>query len=855
MNFDLARFLGIGEADVSSVLKHADALTENADELSSGFYDYLHAHPETQRLFADYGSERMRELAQMLADNFRTMLGRHDGDERRRTQGNLGSRHYQAGVMTTWIVGAYRLYIDFLHERLAVLDLDVDARRRLEKALIKYVLYDMSLQLDGYEQARRTDLAERDKVAQAALAVTMSLDKASALEDVLTSMCDRVVSASAHLRAAWFCLGEGGASELTPSYFAGDISCLPQRIDVAAAGPLGDALRELRPVVVAPKEPGAPEWSQQQAEVQTIGIFPFALRNTAVSGCFVAHADRPRYFDDAGLSIFESLAMLAQLLIELREQIQRDALTGLPNRSAFSVHLAAALERAERAGGLLCVGILDLDDFKPVNDHYGHHAGDDLLRMLAERLRRSLRSGDMIARLSGDEFALVLDSVSSLGEAEAVFSRIGAALSRPFTLADGTLQVLAASLGVTVYPFDETDVDGLIRHADQAMYEAKNRKDERTSFWNYWSSPHQDRSGAQSAWAGSARAVAYFQPVADLNTRRVIAVEALARLELGNGRVLSPAEFLRGMGPVARRDLSREMLRQGLDLLRKLDEDGMHLNLSFNVDADFILDIGCVDCFNEVLRDTGIEPARITLEILESGEFLATEAALELMASLRATGARIALDDVGSAYSSLLRLKELPIDRIKLDQAFVRDLAQYPSNLVFVMSLQSLALGFGVQLIVEGVETHPMLDAMAALGVDAVQGYALTPPLNADALTEWLVAYPGGARLPGSKPSTLLGAYGAHLRQRALMEQILREGSFAASLNRAQRCPLVQFLQNTGVPPEHPLLRIHDEIMVVFGGHGILGETMSDKSSLMAAEEKLAKLVSQAMLEECTQTN
>lgn len=852
MNFDLARFLGIGEADVSSVLKHADALTENADELSSGFYDYLHAHPETQRLFADYGSERMRELAQMLADNFRTMLGRHDGDERRRTQGNLGSRHYQAGVMTTWIVGAYRLYIDFLHERLAVLDLDVDARRRLEKALIKYVLYDMSLQLDGYEQARRTDLAERDKVAQAALAVTMSLDKASALEDVLTSMCDRVVSASSHLRAAWFCLGEGGDSALKPSYFAGDTSCLPRQIDVAAAGALGDALRELRPLVIAPREPGAPEWSRQHPEVQTVGIFPFALRNTAVSGCFVAHADRPRYFDDAGLSIFESLAMLAQLLIELREQIQRDALTGLPNRSAFSVHLAASLERVARSGGLLCVGVLDLDDFKPVNDLYGHHAGDDLLRMLAERLRRSLRSGDMVARLSGDEFALVLDSVDSLDEAETVFARIDAALNRPFTLADGTLQTLTASFGVTVYPFDEGDADGLIRHADQAMYDAKSRKGERTAFWNYWSPPHQERRSA-SAWAGGSRAVAYFQPVADLNTRRIIAVEALARLELGSGRVLAPAEFLRGMGPDARRDLSREMLRQGIALLRRLDDGGTCLSLSFNVDADFILDIGCVDCFNEVLRDSGIEPARITLEILESGEFLATEAALELMASLRATGARIALDDVGSAYSSLLRLKELPIDRIKLDQAFVRDLAQHPANLVFVMSLQSLAQGLGVQLIVEGVETPSMLDAMAALGVDAVQGYALTPPVNADTLTEWLGAYPGDARLPGHKPSTLLGAYGAHLRQRALLDLILREGSFASSLNLAQRCPLVEFLEDTGVPPEHPLLRIHDEIMAVFGGHGLLGASMSDKSSLMAAEEKLAKLVSQAMIAESTQ--
>ncbi|AOU97897.1 hypothetical protein BI364_07905 [Acidihalobacter yilgarnensis] len=455
-SIDLARFLGIGEKDVSCVLNHAEALAADADALSAGFYGYLQDYPETGRLLGDFGIERMRDLSHLLAENFRRMLRLKPGESRQDIQSALGSVHYRAGVMTTWVVGAYRLYVDYLHDRLAQLGLDDDDRRRLDKALIKYVFYDMILQLEGYEQARLSDLGEGDAVARAVLEATLTLDKASAPEDVLTSICDRVVSASGHLRAAWFCLGGHEPSTLTPAYHAGDRVAVPDQLSLNQDDPIACALREQRPLVFDPTVATSPDWSRRHPEVRTIGIFPFGLRNTALTGCFVVHADMPRYFNNTGLTIFEALATLAQLLMELRDQVQRDALTGLANREAFSTHLSVAVERAARDGRLVCVGILDLDDFKPINDRYGHAAGDDLLRMLAERLRQSLRGCDMVARLSGDEFALILESIVTLGEAERVFERIEKALGQPFVLPDGTQHTLNASLGVTIYPFDES---------------------------------------------------------------------------------------------------------------------------------------------------------------------------------------------------------------------------------------------------------------------------------------------------------------------------------------------------------------------------------------------------------------
>lgn len=848
---NLAGFLSIDKADVEQVQGFAEALSADSQKLSSDFHDYLKSHPESDRLLNGATMDGRQDLPDLLVDNFHRMLTLNSNVADRENPVQLRSLHYRAGVMTSWIVSAYRIYLDYLQDQLSKLALSADHHRRLDKALIKYVFYDLSLQLKGYEQERLDDVHESDAVAHAVLEATLSLDNASAIEDVLTSICDRLVSATPHIRAAWFCLGGVDENELKPEYYAGDPSVVPLLLGLTQDDPLVTVFSEQRPVVFNQGSAPVPQWCFSNQDIQAVGVFPFALNEPAFQGCFVIHADSARYFDNLGLTIFQALATLAQLLIELREQIQLDPLTRLPNRTAFTTRITASLERVKREGSLLCVGVLDLDDFKPINDSYGHAAGDELLCILAERLRHGLREGDMVARLSGDEFALVLESFDSVNELEQVIRRLEASLSQPFQLPGDREVRLKASLGLTIYPFDEAPPDGLIRHADQAMYESKNLKGQRESSWNYWS-PMRSLEKTTAAWPDTAGPVAYFQPVVDLLGQGVVSVEVLARLKLPDGRILSPASFLGSLGMKARRDLTQEMLRQGLELISSLDSRGIHLALSFNVDADFIIDTECATCFKEVVEASGIDPTRITLEILEKGEFLTTSTALDLLNRLRETGAKIALDDVGSAYSSLLRLKELPIDRIKLDQAFMSDLEQHPENLLFVMSMQSLAQGIGVELVVEGVETEQILDAMVAIGIDAAQGYAIASPKPADEFIDWLEDSQPKSRQPGDDPTTLLGAYAAHLQQRALIDSIVRQGILVGSLNLPQSCPLVRFLtsQKHALSKQHdsgPMLEAHHEIMEIFRGQEKLSNCHPVNEDLKHAERQLAHLVAKAL--------
>lgn len=847
---DLTGFLGLDKVDVEQVQGFAEALSSDVQKLSSDFHAFLQAHPDSVRLLNDPNLDRKQELPEILTENFHRFLTLGSNAVDRENRNELRSLNHQAGVMTSWIVAAYRIYLDYLQEQLSKLGLNSEKHLRLDKALIKFVFYDLSQQIKSYEQERLDDVHESDAVAQAVLEATLSLDNASAIEDVLTSICDRLVSASPHIRAAWFCLGGINENELKPAYYAGDPSVVPLFLGLTPDDPLVAVFREQRPVVFNPISSSVPQWCFANPDIQAVGVFPFALHEPAFQGCFVIHADSSRYFDNLGLTIFQALATLAQLLIELREQIQIDPLTRLPNRTAFTTRITASVERVKREGSLLCVGVLDLDDFKPINDSYGHAAGDELLCILAERLRHGLREGDMVARLSGDEFALVLESFDSVNELEQVIRRLEISLRQPFQLPGDREVRLKASLGLTIYPFDEASPDGLIRHADQAMYESKNLKGQRESSWRYWS-PVRSLETTTSAWPDSAGPIAYFQPVIELYGRGVVSVEVLARLKLPDGRVLSPASFLSSLEARDRRDLTREMLRQGLDVLSALDAKGVHLALSFNVDADFIIDTECAACFNEVVELSGIDPSRVTMEILEKGEFLSTTAALDLLNKLRQTGANIALDDVGSAYSSLLRLKELPIDRIKLDQAFMSDIEQHPENLLFVMSMQSLAQAIGVELTVEGVETEQILDAMMALGIDAAQGYAIAPPRPADEFMDWLEAGQLNSPQRGDEPKTLLGAYAAHLQQRVLVDSIVRQGSFISVLKEPQTCPLVRFLtlqDQTGLnQQENALLEAHHKIMDIFHGQGQLMNCHPVNEDLKRAERQLAQLVAKAL--------
>ena len=844
------RFLDIRPEELALVRVHADALAGSADILAQRFYAFLLSHPETAAVFRDFDERHLRHLTEKQAEHYRRMLLSPMDGKRESELEHIGAVHHQWGVSPIWVVGAYRLYIEHLEAQMDGLpDLPSADRRMLRQAIIKRVLYDMAVQLAAYEKAQHAEENERMAVARVLLDTTSHMSSVGAPEEVFAQVCDRLVAASPALHAVWFAVVPAGAMEIVPAHVAGKQRLVPHRIALTEQDPLQQAIRSGRPVVVDPHAASAPDWCQGQSPTASVGIFPFGMGED-VRGVGVVYADQSDYFARIDLSPFGAFAHLGDLLMELKREAQSDPLTGLPNRKAFSEHLEPAISRSRRHDRLLVVGLLDLDDFKPVNDRYGHATGDMLLREVGQRLRTGLRANDLAARLGGDEFAFLLEDVQSLDALETAMQRIGTAIFTPFVLPDGTVIEVKGSIGVTVYPFDEGESDELLRHADQAMYVVKGEKSRRKRFWGCW------RCHAATDLAGGPRfrlaeqAIAWFQPVLSLQKRRIVAVEALARI-VENGQVLTPDQFLPLLSMEERRELSRIMLTQGLQLLERLDHEGFPLDLSFNVDPDFIVGHDCAPCFTGTVAMSPIDPQRVTMELLETGVFLSLATAQQKLADLKASGAKIALDDVGSAYSSLLRLKHLPIDEIKLDQGFIRDLPEAPENLAFVQSIRSLAQGLRVRLVVEGVETEDILDAMAALGVDLVQGYAIAQPMSAHSLVTWMPDWRPEPLPHPDLPRTLLGAYAAHVRRRPLMEYMMQQDLTLVLSSALSDCPLVSYVQSRGWN-DHPVIEGHRRFME--GMRRLLAENDTTPDQyLAAAEHELANLIREELAKESRQ--
>ncbi|MBU2848054.1 diguanylate cyclase, partial [Acidithiobacillus ferriphilus] len=351
----------------------------------------------------------------------------------------------------------------------------------------------------------------------------------------------------------------------------------------------------------------------------------------------------------------------------LTTQATHDVLTGLPNRDGLRLVFDQALARTERQERLLAVGFLDLDAFKPINDTYGHDAGDELLKEMARRLQEAMRRTDTVARLGGDEFVLLLEGLRSMDELDQVLARLQATIAQPFNI-NGEVINIHASLGLSIYPFDDGDADILLRHADQAMYGAKTRPagsnpagcspDRTSEGWVRLYHPdlgtltigdetlRQDFLRALASGAVTLR----YQPLVALATGRVAGLEALTRWNREDQEV-SPERFLPSLGVLERQALGRFVLQTGLRQLAQWREMGLDLFLSVNVTPEEFDSPGFADSVLGILAAyPGIPPESLVLEVLEIGEILEQEVALEHLQRLRGAGVKIALDDVGSAY-------------------------------------------------------------------------------------------------------------------------------------------------------------------------------------------------------------
>jgi diguanylate cyclase (GGDEF)-like protein len=441
-------------------------------------------------------------------------------------------------------------------------------------------------------------------------------------------------------------------------------------------------------------------------------------------------------------------------LIDNQQRLGRlanhDPLTDLPNRAYLAKHLPQAIAAAKRNGTSLAVLFLDLDRFKHINDTRGHETGDKLLRAVAQRLREAVRGDDVVVRMGGDEFLVVMSAIKSATQVNETAARITAALAQSIDV-DGRPLVATVSIGVSLFPRDGETVDALMRHADSAMYQAKERG--RNNFQVF--SPVMDRKLKERvAIEQSLRAAlsageldVHYQPVVDVDTRRVVALEALLRWE--KGAALSPAQFI----PVAEDTglivpIGEFVLDRVIgDLVAWRGAGGTLVPVALNVSASQLRRQDLRAAIGSAMQAHNLKPGLLQIELTEGAMFEQLEGRHgesneSAVNDLRAAGVRIAIDDFGTGYSSLAYLKRWRVDYLKVDRSFVRDLATDPSDLAIVGAIVAMARHMRIEVIAEGVEGWPQLETLRKLGCRYAQGYLFAEPSPASACLKFLQARP-----------------------------------------------------------------------------------------------------------------
>ncbi len=443
------------------------------------------------------------------------------------------------------------------------------------------------------------------------------------------------------------------------------------------------------------------------------------------------------------VGIFTDITVIKQHEKQLERIAHYDALTGIPNRVLLADRMQQAIAQTRRDGKSMAVGYLDLDGFKPINDRFGHEAGDRLLVEIAQRLKNVLRGTDTVARLGGDEFVFLLPGVDRVEEWTDTLNRILGAITRPMALSGHSVSI-SASIGVTLYPQDDDDPDTLLRHADQAMYQAKQGGRNRYHLYD----AEQDRRARshREAFARIRQALEagefelHYQPKVNMRSGTVVGAEALIRWRHPAHGLMPPGEFL----PVVENSeldsaIGEWVLGTALAQMQAWLATGLDLQISVNVSAHHLQREDFMPRLVEALAaHAAVPPGRLQLEVLETAALQDVVGVSEVMRRCRAKGVSFALDDFGTGYSSLTYLKRLPAETLKIDQSFVRDILEDPEDLAIVQGVIALSRAFGRTAIAEGVETgeHGLL--LLRLGCELAQGYGIARAMPASELPEWV---------------------------------------------------------------------------------------------------------------------
>ncbi len=440
---------------------------------------------------------------------------------------------------------------------------------------------------------------------------------------------------------------------------------------------------------------------------------------------------------------FSDITETRQMTERMAYQATHDALTQLPNRYLFQDRLNRAIAHARRTNQSFAVLFVDLDHFKKINDGLGHTAGDALLRTAATRLLGCGRQEDTIARLGGDEFVLVLENLRTIERAAMLARRILDVLAPPFQI-EGHECFITASIGISVYPKDGEDAETLLKNADTAMYQAKEKGRDSVQF--YGRDMHVRAVRRLTLEQDLRRALErqelelHYQPQMELHRGRIIGVEALLRWRHPQRGLILPMEFV----PIAEETGLIEIIgewvcRTACEQGRAWRREGLPpLRMAVNLSPRQFLRPGMVDSIDRILRETGMEPGCLDLEITESLLMKDVEGGIVTLRALKAMGVRLSIDDFGTGYSSLNYLKRFPIDQLKIDKSFVDDVTNNPDDTAITLAVISLAHNMRLRVIAEGVENAAQLAFLQNNQCDEIQGYYLSRPLPSQRIMDLL---------------------------------------------------------------------------------------------------------------------
>ena len=427
---------------------------------------------------------------------------------------------------------------------------------------------------------------------------------------------------------------------------------------------------------------------------------------------------------------------------KLNKLAHYDLLTNLPNRALFYNSLTNSISKAKRNGTKVALMFIDLDNFKNINDTLGHDYGDILLKEVAEKLKSVLRAEDVVSRLGGDEFTVVLDDITDTAYPSVVAQKIIDALAKPIKLKD-EMGYIGSSIGITIFPDDAADMDTLIKNADMAMYAVKGAG---KNTFRYFTEEMDSDSREKMELTNDLRSAVinnelemYYQPIVDVQYGGLALFEALVRWEHPKYGLITPEYFIHLAeegGFMVK--IGRWILTSVCQKIKQFQDRGYDIKIAANVSSKQLTQNHLEQTTKDIIKKTGIKPELLELEVTEGFLMENIQKVEEVLSNLRDFGVGISIDDFGTGYSSLSRLKSLPITKLKIDKSFVDDVIESESDRKIFKVIISLAKGLGLEVVSEGVETKEQFEFVQNAGCDLVQGYYFSKPLSSKRVDKFL---------------------------------------------------------------------------------------------------------------------